>query len=261
MLTAYEVTINDGGEEKKIWTTDVNVEDLLNKAEVKYDQNSKDKVEPALDEVITKGDKISVIRVSEEEEIVTEPLAFKTEKREDSSLIKGKEEVITEGKEGTTKKVYKVIKENGKEVERELIKEDVTESVNRVVAVGTKENQQKSNLVTAASNQSNTQSTSASNSGGKTITMTASAFTASCSGCSGITTTGINLQANPHSKVIAVDPNVIPLGSRVWVEGYGEAIAGDTGGHIKGNRIDIHVPDKSEAYSWGIKTVQVKVLD
>lgn len=40
-------------------------------------------------------------------------------------------------------------------------------------------------------------------------------------------------------KMIAVDPKVIPLGSKVWVEGYGEAIAGDTGGAIKGNRIDI----------------------
>ncbi|WP_369813170.1 3D domain-containing protein [Virgibacillus halodenitrificans] len=45
------------------------------------------------------------------------------------------------------------------------------------------------------------------------------------------------------------------------VEGYGEAIAGDTGGHIVGNRIDIHVPTKSAAYSWGRRTVQVKVLD
>ncbi|MYL60817.1 hypothetical protein GLW20_25260, partial [Virgibacillus halodenitrificans] len=98
-------------------------------------------------------------------------------------------------------------------------------------------------------------------SGGKVYTMSASAYTASCSGCSGYTTTGINLNANPNKKVIAVDPSIIPLGSRVWVEGYGEAIAGDTGGHIVGNRIDIHVPTKSAAYSWGRRTVQVKVLD
>ena len=47
--------------------------------------------------------------------------------------------------------------------------------------------------------------------------------------------TGINLRANPNLKVIAVDPSVIPLGSKVWVEGYGYAVAGDTGGAIKGN--------------------------
>ena len=47
--------------------------------------------------------------------------------------------------------------------------------------------------------------------------------------------------------MIAVDPNVIPLGSKVYVEGYGEAIAADTGGAIKGNKIDVHVPSKSQA--------------
>ena len=63
--------------------------------------------------------------------------------------------------------------------------------------------------------------------------MTATAYTASCAGCSGITATGINLKANPNQKVISVNPTVIPLGSKVSVEGYGEAIAGDTGGAIK----------------------------
>lgn len=95
----------------------------------------------------------------------------------------------------------------------------------------------------------------------KEFTMTATAYTASCAGCSGITATGINLKANPNQKVISVDPNVIPLGSRVWVEGYGEAIAGDTGGAIKGNKIDIFIPSKQDALNWGRKTVKVKVLD
>lgn len=95
----------------------------------------------------------------------------------------------------------------------------------------------------------------------KELTMTATAYTASCAGCSGITATGINLKANPNQKVISVDPTVIPLGSKVWVEGYGEAIAGDTGGAIKGNKIDIFIPTKQEALNWGRKTVKVKILD
>lgn len=95
----------------------------------------------------------------------------------------------------------------------------------------------------------------------KELTMTATAYTASCAGCSGITATGINLKANPNQKVISVDPTVIPLGSKVWVEGYGEAIAGDTGGAIKGNKIDIFIPTKQEALNWGRKTVKVKVLN
>ena len=97
---------------------------------------------------------------------------------------------------------------------------------------------------------------------GRTITVTATAYTAQCSGCSGITATGLDLKANPNQKVIAVDPNVIPLGSRVYVEGYGEAIAADTGGAIKGaDRIDVFIPDKQEALNWGVRTVKLTILN
>ena len=93
----------------------------------------------------------------------------------------------------------------------------------------------------------------------KTITVKATAYTANCEGCSGITATGINLKKNPSAKVIAVDPKVIPLGTKVHVEGYGEAIAGDKGGAIKGNKIDVFIPSKQQAINWGVKTVNVKV--
>lgn len=93
----------------------------------------------------------------------------------------------------------------------------------------------------------------------KEFQVSATAYTASCLGCSGITKTGINLLQNPHLKVIAVDPTVIPLGSKVWVEGYGDAIAGDVGSAIKGNKIDVFLPNYSDAIKWGRKTVNVKV--
>lgn len=96
---------------------------------------------------------------------------------------------------------------------------------------------------------------------GKEMTVTATAYTAYCDGCSGTTYTGINLRANPNQKVIAVDPSVIPLGSKVWVEGYGEAIAGDIGGAIKGNKIDVFLEQKADAYKWGRKQVKIKVLE
>ncbi|SES26336.1 LysM peptidoglycan-binding and 3D domain-containing protein [Psychrobacillus sp. OK032] len=95
----------------------------------------------------------------------------------------------------------------------------------------------------------------------KELTVTSTAYTATCEGCTGITATGIDLLANPDQKVISVDPSVIPLGSKVWVEGYGEAIAGDTGGAIKGNKIDIFIPSKEDAINWGRKTVKIKILD
>ncbi|RBP07967.1 3D domain-containing protein [Rossellomorea aquimaris] len=95
----------------------------------------------------------------------------------------------------------------------------------------------------------------------KEITVEATAYTASCEGCSGTTATGVNLLENPDAKVIAVDPNVIPLGSKVYVEGYGYATAEDTGGAIKGNRIDVFIPSKDQAVDWGRKSVNVKILE
>ncbi|HDR6312554.1 TPA: SH3 domain-containing protein [Bacillus cereus] len=102
--------------------------------------------------------------------------------------------------------------------------------------------------------------------GGREITVEATAYTAhpSENGTYGgrvLTAMGHDLTANPNMKVIAVDPKVIPLGSKVWVEGYGEAIAGDTGGAIKGNRIDVLVGSDGSANSWGRKSVKVKVIE
>ncbi|RDW18363.1 cell wall-binding protein [Oceanobacillus arenosus] len=94
---------------------------------------------------------------------------------------------------------------------------------------------------------------------GHTITVTATAYTVQSAGGSGITATGINLNQNPNIKLIAVDPNVIPLGTEVYVEGYGHAIAGDTGGAIRGNKIDIYVPTSNEAFDWGVRTVNVTI--
>jgi len=97
--------------------------------------------------------------------------------------------------------------------------------------------------------------------GKKSFTVSATAYTASCTGCSGITKTGINLKKNPGMKVIAVDPSVIKLGTKVHVEGYGYAVAGDIGGAIKGNKIDVFIPTKNAAYKWGRKNVKITILD
>ncbi|WP_059105742.1 peptidoglycan-binding protein [Shouchella shacheensis] len=107
----------------------------------------------------------------------------------------------------------------------------------------------------------NAETESSSDVSGATYQMEATAYTAYCNGCSGTTATGIDLRSNPNQKVVAVDPNVIPLGSRVYVEGYGEAIAGDTGGAIKGQKIDLFVETKDEAFSFGRQQVNVTVID
>ena len=96
---------------------------------------------------------------------------------------------------------------------------------------------------------------------GKEITVDATAYTAECEGCSGITKTGVDLKNNPDKKVIAVDPSVIPLGSEVYVEGYGYATAEDIGGGIKGNEIDVFIPVHGDALEWGRKQVKVTIID
>ncbi|RDU38178.1 hypothetical protein DRW41_01000 [Neobacillus piezotolerans] len=95
--------------------------------------------------------------------------------------------------------------------------------------------------------------------GYKEITVKATAYTGSCKSCSGITSTGINLKKNPNAKVISVDPNLIPLGTKVYVPGYGEAIAGDKGSSVRGNKIDVFIPDHKKALQWGTKTIKIKV--
>lgn len=109
--------------------------------------------------------------------------------------------------------------------------------------------------------QASTPSPPSSTEDGEEMLVTATAYTAYCTGCSGTTAYGIDLRANPEMKVIAVDPRIIPLGTKVWVEGYGEAIAGDTGGAIKGNKIDVFIPSHDSAMQWGVKKVKIRVIN
>jgi N-acetylmuramoyl-L-alanine amidase len=93
------------------------------------------------------------------------------------------------------------------------------------------------------------------------IIVAATAYTAECEGCSGTTKTGINLRENPDEKVIAVDPDIIPLGSKVYVEGYGYAVAGDIGGGINGHEIDIFLSEEQDAVEWGRQKVKVAIVE
>ena len=123
----------------------------------------------------------------------------------------------------------------------------------------TSSNNSKDTSANSSKATSETTSKTTSKPNGKELYVTSTAYTPNCSGCSGVTATGINVKANPNMKLIAVDPSVIPLGSRVWVEGYGEAIAADTGGAIKGHKIDVLMSSDAAARQWGRKTVKIIV--
>lgn len=95
----------------------------------------------------------------------------------------------------------------------------------------------------------------------KVMTVSSTAYTANCEGCSGTTANGTNLKEIPYAKVVAVDPDVIPMGSVVYVPGYGYAVAADTGGGIQGNEIDVYMKNYSDAVNWGRKNVNITIIN
>ena len=91
----------------------------------------------------------------------------------------------------------------------------------------------------------------------KTLTMESTAYYGHAT-----TASGLKPVRNPDGiSTVAVDPNVIPLGSKVYVSGYGVAIAADTGGAIKGNIIDVYLNSYEECMSWGRRQVTVQILE
>jgi len=89
-----------------------------------------------------------------------------------------------------------------------------------------------------------------------TVPMLVTAYTRYDEGCTDYTYRGTYLRRG----LCAVDPNVIPLGTRLYVPGYGEAIADDIGGAIQGNHIDLAMDTLDEAFDWGTKNVTIYVL-
>ena len=288
---AYEVTVLDGLEEKKVWSTSTTVADFLKQNKISLSEL--DRVENGMDEMVLPNSEVKVVRVEKVTDVVEDSVKFAVESKKDSSILKGKEKVVQKGQNGVVSKTYEVIKENGKEVKRELKnKKIVKEPKKQLTAVGTKvivasvsrgartkaevpapkvaapkaaapkASAPKTTAPKAAAPKTASVAASApAEPAGRTLIVSATAYTASCTGCSGITATGINLKANPGLKVIAVDPNVIPLGSKVYVEGYGYAVAGDTGGAIKGNKIDLFMAKQSSAIAFGRQQVKVTVLN
>src|SRR5699024_3216126 len=240
---AYKIPVNYAGEEESVWTTGGTVGEILSENDFKIKKS--DKVNPAKKEQVTKNTEIEVTKVTKDTIVEKESTNFEVKEEKNSKLEKGKTNVIQKGRKGSVEKTYELVLENGKEVERkEVDKEVLKKRKNKIVCVGTKS---KPKLKRTKQSPSNASAKSAPQT--KTTQQATRKTAKGNTGRTGITATGQNLNANPNKKVIGVDPSVIPLGSRVYVEGYGEAIAGDTGGDIKGNRIDLHFPDKSSANS------------
>lgn len=156
----------------------------------------------------------------------------------------GRIKTAVEGKNGSITKIFRLIKKEGKVVGKELVREERIEPVNKKIFLG---------------RGGYTPSRGGSLRGGKVVMMKASAYDPgphSNGGWAGTTTLGIK----PRYGIVAVDPRVIPLGSLVFVEGYGFGYAADTGSAIKGHRIDLCYNTVAECYRFGRKTVRVHIL-
>jgi len=178
---AFPVILFDGGTEKKAWSTSTTVAGFLTQQEVALTEL--DRVEPMLEERVLENSVINVIRVEKVTDVVEEPVGYAVVAQKDANLPSGTEKIITDGKEGLVSRQYEIIKENGVEVSRSVISEQmIRDKQDKVVAVGTKPQP--------------VQVASRGNESGREMYVEATAYTASCSGCSGITATGINLHVN-----------------------------------------------------------------
>ena len=112
------------------------------------------------------------------------------------------------------------------------------------------------NIIIEESNTPPAQSPSLDEDGKVTYQMESTAYTGGS-----LTAMGLKPVHNPDGiSTVSVDPSVIPLGSKVYVSGYGVAIASDTGSAIKGNIIDVYFNTHNECISWGRRQVEVTVL-
>ncbi|WP_240527508.1 SH3 domain-containing protein [Bacillus cereus] len=222
------------------------------KKEVKTQKVAKAKETTKAQEIVKPKEEAKVVKVKEEGK--AQEIVKPKEEGKAQEIVKPKEEA----------KVKEEVKVKEEEKAQEIVKPKEEAKIKEEVKVKEEEKVQE---IAKAKEEERAKEASKNNiqSAKRELTVVATAYTADPSengtyGGRVLTAMGHDLTANPNMRIIAVDPKVIPLGSKVWVEGYGEAIAGDTGSAIKGNRIDVLMGSKSKAMNWGRQTVKVKIL-
>ena len=238
-----EVVLVVDGQEIEVNSFQPNVQGVLEENEIDYDSN--DLISEDLDASLENGMKIEVKQVEKKIITETEDIPYNTVVKKDSSLLKGENKVSQIGKNGTKELIYEAIYQDGKLISKTLVEENIIEDAkDKIVKEGTKE------IEKTESTSKNTNSSK--NSLGEKLTVSATAY----SGDS-ITSTG----TVPKWGTIAVDPNVIPYGTKVYIPQFGKYfIAEDCGGGIKGNKIDIFMNSESQCNSWGKRTIDIYIV-
>ena len=242
---ALPVSVHADGQTILVMMTGGTVAKALTKAGLACGQ--RDRLNFETTDKVFSGMLITLDRITGDQVVETVSLSYNTKKVETDELYVGETKVQQQGEKGEKKNTYEVTYVNGEESDRELISSEITkEPVDKIILVGTKV---KSTFLKSSTAPTNYK---------KVISMTATAYSAG-----GTTASGLPAQWG----VVAVDPNVIPLGTKVYVETpdgkyiYGTAVAADTGGAIKGYKIDICVNTRKEAYAFGRRNVNVYILD
>lgn len=237
VLRGFSVTIVADGRKQEIKTNRKTVKDILQEAKVTV--NKQDIVQPEVTTVVDGETEIRIQRVSFKEVVEKTKIPYETVRRPDTSLSKGIQRVRQEGKNGVQKSTYLVKYVDGKMADSKLLERVVVKKPQtRVVAEGT---------LQLASRGGNTFRFE------RAIWAEASAYTH----------TGRNTYTGtkPGPGTIAVDPRVIPLGTRLYVDGYGYGVARDVGSAIKGNKVDVFLQSEAAARKWGRRMVNVYIIE
>lgn len=220
------------------------IADLLQ--ELNITLGPKDGISADLQSPVEKGLSLKIVRRTQQTKVVREEIPFEVIREEDRDLMVGESRDVQEGINGIKEVTQVVYYEDGKEVAAEVTSEEIISSPqDQIVAYGT-------GGVVSRGGRSYRYT--------RELNLTATGYTAgkeSNPDGNGYTYTGMKAVRG----VVAVDPNVIPLYTRLYIEGYGPAIAGDIGGAIKGDRIDLCFDDLDEALEWGIRDVTVYILN
>ena len=237
-----EVVLIVDGQEIEVNSCQPDVQGVLDENKIEYDSNYV--ISEDLDASLEDGMEIEVKQIEKKTIRETEEIPYDTIIKKDKSLLQGKTKVSQKGKKGTKELVYEVVYEDGQPISKILLEENIITKVkNKIIKKGTKEKKK---------TESKKKSTSK-NSLGKKITVSATAYSGD-----GITATG----TVPRWGTIAVDPTIIPYGTKVYIPQFDKYfIAEDCGGGIRGNKIDIFMNSESQCNNWGKRSIDIYIVE
>jgi uncharacterized protein YabE (DUF348 family) len=253
--SAMSVSLTVDGEKTKYAIYQGTVEDLIKLAKVTLGEN--DYTKPSLDTELKADMSVKVYRVEYKEVTETEAVAYKTTKKNDSSMTQGKTKVVTKGVKGEDEVTYKIKYVNGKEdTKEELNRVTIKEPTTEVVKVGTKK-------AKGASAKSNGVTSKNGYTVGQTISGRYTHYCAcgTCGSGSGVTASGKKVY-NGMSNPYYIACNWLPLGSVVNVDGVNYTVVDRGGSGLSTvGRIDIFTPDgHSAAYKYGTGSCTLTIV-